>query len=66
MKLSRTTGVGLVMANMIGAGVFLSCGFMIQDLGPGEVLLSWAVGILGTFLGIVAYGALAMRIDQSG
>lgn len=66
MKLARSTGIGLVMANMIGAGVFLSCGFMVQDLGPAEVLFSWLVGIFGTMLGIVAYGALAAHIGKSG
>ena len=28
------SGVGLVAANMIGAGVFLSAGFMIQEIEP--------------------------------
>ena len=34
-KLHLASGVGLVAANMIGAGVFLSAGFMAQDMGPG-------------------------------
>src|SRR2546426_973792 len=38
------SGIGLVVANMVGAGVFISAGFMIQDMGPGTVLAAWVVG----------------------
>ena len=39
--LDLRSGVGLVVANMIGAGVFLSAGFMAQELRPVEILLAW-------------------------
>ncbi|TNE85987.1 MAG: amino acid permease [Deltaproteobacteria bacterium] len=64
--LTRATGVGLVVANMVGAGVFLSAGFMAQDLGPAAILASWGIGIVGTLLGVHAYGALAHEIGRSG
>lgn len=60
------TGVGLVAANMIGAGVFLSAGFMAQTMGPAQVLLSWVVGGALALCGVAAYGALAAAIPQSG
>ena len=41
--LSLPAGIGLIMANMIGAGVFLSTGFMAQDMGPGAIMLAWVV-----------------------
>ena len=60
------TGVGLVAANMIGAGVFLSAGFMVQDLRPAEVLLAWVVGALLALAGSRAYAAVAAMLPRSG
>ena len=37
---------GLVIANMVGAGVFLSAGFMAQDLGSGSILIAWVINCL--------------------
>src|SRR5215813_5052064 len=59
-------GVGLVVANMIGAGVLLSTGFMAQDLGPGPILGAWAVGAIIALAGAKAYGALVSVIPRSG
>ena len=59
-------GVGLVVANMIGAGVLLSTGFMAQDLGPGLILGAWAVGAIIALAGANAYGALVSIIPRSG
>lgn len=60
------SGAGLVAANMIGASVFVSAGFMAQQMGPGPILASWALGGALALCGVVAYGALARRIPQSG
>lgn len=38
------SGVGLVVGSMVGAGVFISAGFMVQDMGPGAVMAAWVVG----------------------
>ncbi len=59
-------GVGLVVANMIGAGVFLSTGFMAQDLGPGTILAAWAVGAVIALAGATAYSAVSAAIPRSG
>lgn len=59
-------GVGLVVANMIGAGVFLSTGFMAQDLGPGAILAAWAVGAAIALAGAIAYSAVSAVIPRSG
>ncbi|MEM8733647.1 MAG: amino acid permease [Planctomycetota bacterium] len=68
-----TSGIGLttltclVVANMVGAGVFTSSGFSIGTLGnPGRVLFAWVVCGVWALCGAVAYGALIKRIPQSG
>lgn len=60
------SGVGLVAANMIGSGVFLSSGFMAQDMGPGTILLGWLVGAVLALGGAQAYAALARAVPRSG
>jgi APA family basic amino acid/polyamine antiporter len=58
--------VGIVVANMIGAGVFLSAGFMAQDLGPGHILLAWGVGLVLALAGALTYATVAERLPRSG
>lgn len=60
------SGVGLVVANMIGAGVFLSTGFMAQSLGPGHILLAWVLGAALALCGARAYAEVALRVPGSG
>lgn len=60
------SGIGLVVANMIGAGVFLSAGFMAQELTPPQILAAWALGSVLALCGAVAYGQLAVRVPRSG
>jgi len=57
----------LVVANMIGAGVFTTSGFALGDLGAVEpVLLAWLVGGVIAICGALSYGALAQRYPESG
>ena len=65
-KLGLWPGVGLVAANMIGAGVFLSAGFMAQDMGPAPILLAWVVGAALALSGARAYAAVARLVPRSG
>lgn len=60
------SGVGLVVANMIGAGVFLSAGFMAQELSAGWILAAWLVGALLAMAGARAYAEAAVLIPRSG
>jgi APA family basic amino acid/polyamine antiporter len=60
------SGLGLVVANMIGSGVFLSAGFMSQQLGPGAILLAWVLGTLIALCGTRAYAEVARLIPRSG
>lgn len=67
MNLGLTSTTGLVIASMIGSGVFSTSGFLLADLGsPWIVLLAWAVGGVQAALGALCYGALARRIPESG
>jgi APA family basic amino acid/polyamine antiporter len=51
---------------MIGAGVFVSAGFMAQELGAGWILAAWAVGALLAMAGARAYAEVALLIPRSG
>jgi APA family basic amino acid/polyamine antiporter len=65
-KLGFWSGVGLVVANMVGAGVFLSAGFMAQDLGPLALMGAWVVGAILAMAGARAYAELALAVPRSG
>jgi hypothetical protein len=65
-KLGCASGIGLVVANMMGAGVFLSAGFMAQDLGPRPILIAWVVGMVLALCGALSYATLAELVPRSG
>ncbi|MEM6691755.1 MAG: amino acid permease [Planctomycetota bacterium] len=57
----------LVVASMIGAGVFTSSGFLIADLPDRRwVLAAWLVGGIIAYLGAHSYGLLAVRLTENG
>ena len=57
----------LVIANMIGVGVFTTSGFALAELGhPEPVLLAWLIGGVLAICGALSYGALARCIPESG
>lgn len=71
MTTKRQLGLGsataLVVASMIGTGVFTTSGFLLADLGsPWAVLAVWVAGGILAMLGALSYGALARRIPESG
>lgn len=65
-RLGLWSGVGLVMANMVGVGVLTTTGYMAKDLGPGAILAAWLVGGVAAMSGALAYAALAALIPRSG
>ncbi|MCL2160894.1 MAG: amino acid permease [Betaproteobacteria bacterium] len=65
-RLGVFSGMGMVIANMIGAGVFLSTGFMAQDMNSQQILLAWFVGMLIAMTGAKAYSGLVQLVPQSG
>ena len=61
------TLVALVVAGMIGSGVFTTSGYALEALGsPGPVLAAWGVGGLVALAGAISYGGLVARRPQSG
>jgi APA family basic amino acid/polyamine antiporter len=61
------SATALVVASMIGVGVFTTSGFSLGALkSPAVVLAAWAVGGVLSTLGALSYGALARRLPESG
>lgn len=66
-QIGLLTLVMLVVAAMIGVGVFTSSGFALAALGnPNRVLMVWCVCGAWAMTGAVAYGALVRRVPLSG
>lgn len=64
--LGLKSGISLVVSNMVGAGVFISAGFMAQDLSPGLILISWVIGAVIALSGARAYATVARWVPHSG
>ena len=66
-KIGLMTGVALVVANMIGTGVFTTLGFQVLDIQSGFVILMlWVVGGFIALCGALCYGELAAAMPRSG
>ena len=66
-KITFLTGAAIVIANMVGTGVFTSLGFQVLGLQSGFALLMlWLVGGLIALCGAVCYGELAAAMPRSG
>jgi basic amino acid/polyamine antiporter, APA family len=65
-RLGLFSGMGMVIANMIGAGVFISTGYMAQALTPMQILLAWVIGAFLALAGARAYAGIAQIVPQSG
>jgi basic amino acid/polyamine antiporter, APA family len=62
-----TTGTLLIVANMIGVGVFTTTGYMIGALqSPPAVLIAWLVGGVAAFCGALAYAELGAAVPRNG
>ncbi|PCJ27565.1 MAG: amino acid permease [SAR86 cluster bacterium] len=61
------TVTAVVIANMVGTGVFTSLGFQLLDIRSGFVLLAlWAVGGLAAVCGAMTYAELGAAMPRSG
>jgi basic amino acid/polyamine antiporter, APA family len=60
------SGLGLVVANMVGMGVLTSSGFMARSLPPSHILAIWVLQGLLAIAGARAYAALAIAVPRSG
>jgi APA family basic amino acid/polyamine antiporter len=66
-KLGLFPLTNVVIANMIGAGIFTTSGLLMNDLGDPLLLLSlWVVGGIIALCGALSYGMLGAAIPHSG
>ncbi|MBN8709800.1 MAG: amino acid permease [Verrucomicrobia bacterium 61-8] len=66
-KVGLITCTALVLANMIGTGVFTSLGFQVAVLpSPFPVLMVWLLGGLVALCGALSYAELASALPSSG
>ncbi|WP_201985762.1 APC family permease [Hymenobacter rubidus] len=66
-KITFLTGTAIVIANMVGTGVFTSLGFQVMGIQSGFALLMlWLVGGLIALCGAVSYAELAAAMPRSG
>jgi APA family basic amino acid/polyamine antiporter len=66
-ELTLTNATAIVVANMIGAGIFGITGFLAGDLGkPYLVLGIWLAGALVALAGCLCYAELAINLPRSG
>ena len=61
------TACAIVIANIIGTGVFTSLGFQLPDIHSGFALLMlWIVGGIAALCGALSYGELSAALPRSG
>ena len=61
------SAIAIVVANMVGTGIFTTSGFILQEVGSSSVLLlGWVVGGAFALCGALCYGELGARYPQAG
>src|SRR6516164_6465227 len=66
-RIGVTTGTSLIVANMIGVGVFTTTGFIVAAIpSPGAVLVAWLLGGVAAFCGALSYAELGAALPRNG
>jgi APA family basic amino acid/polyamine antiporter len=66
-KIGLLTASSIVIANMIGTGVFTSLGFQVIEIqSVFALLMLWVLGGAIAFCGAVSYGELGTALPRSG
>ncbi|MEO8440259.1 MAG: amino acid permease [Spartobacteria bacterium] len=66
-SISLLTATCIVIANMVGTGIFTSLGFQVVDLPSGFAIMSlWAVGGICALCGALSYAELGAALPRSG
>lgn len=66
-KVGLVTAIAIVVANMIGTGVFGSLGFQVAGIPSGfPIMLLWLLGGIVSFCGAVCYAEVASIFPKSG
>lgn len=66
-KIDFSAAVSLVVANMVGTGVFTGLGFQLLSHSQAFTIMAlWFIGGIMALLGAVCYAELATRLPQDG
>jgi basic amino acid/polyamine antiporter, APA family len=66
-KISGLTAVNIVVANMIGTGVFVSLGFQVISIHSDFAIMAlWIIGGLLSLCGALCYAELAVALPRLG
>jgi len=66
-RIGLLAATAIVVANMIGTGIFTTSGFMAADLGDaGSILAGWVVGGVLALCGAAAYAELGTVMPRVG
>ncbi|MGH1432934.1 MAG: APC family permease [Lewinella sp.] len=66
-KIGWATAAAIVVANMVGTGVFTTLGFQLASLQDmGAILLLWVIGGVVALAGAFTYAEIATRLPKSG
>jgi APA family basic amino acid/polyamine antiporter len=61
------TASSIVIANIIGTGIFTSLGFQVADIQSGfPLLMLWVIGGIAALCGALCYGELSAALPRSG
>jgi len=61
------TACSIVIANIIGTGIFTSLGFQLADIQSGfPLLMLWVIGGVTALCGALCYGELSAALPRSG
>jgi basic amino acid/polyamine antiporter, APA family len=67
LKYSFTVAITVVIANMIGTGVFTSLGYQVGPIPSGfAILMLWLVGGVVSLCGAFCYAEIATSLKKSG
>jgi APA family basic amino acid/polyamine antiporter len=65
-RVSGLTATSIVVADMVGVGVFTSLGFQVKDITSGFSLLAlWIIGGIVAMCGAISYAELALMFPRS-
>ena len=66
-KLGFFPATNIVVANMIGAGIFTTSGLLLADLNnPLLMMALWLIGGLIALCGALSYGELGAAMPEAG
>src|SRR5579864_2212739 len=66
-KISGLTATNIVVANMIGTGVFVSLGFQVISIHSDFAIMAlWVIGGLLSLCGALCYAELAVALPRLG